>query len=102
MGMCQPTADHGNIIAWALRHGGVPAEVHLLKFDGEPAVLHFLFGGLTRGTPDIKPIGWDEFFAKFDLMGLKIVFDESPNFEILQDEKASIYRQGADQPVGPS
>ena len=102
LGMCRPTANHGDILAWALRHGGVPAEVNPMKFDSEPSVLRFLFEGLTAGTPEIRPIGWDEFFAKFDLMGLKMVFDDSPDFEILQDEKASIYRRGANQPVGPS
>ena len=87
--MFGPTSDHGEILAWATRNGAVPAERIPLVFDGEPAVLHFLFGKSRSGVEGIRPIQWDAFFAQFDLLGLLIVFDDSPTFQILQDEKAS-------------
>ncbi len=90
--MFGPTSDHGEILAWALRHNAVPAEVVPRIFDSEPAILHFLFDTARKGSPEIRPISWDSFFVQFDLMHLVMVFDDSPTFEILQDETTSIYR----------
>lgn len=90
--MRRPTSDHGEIFAWASRHDAVPAEVIPRVFDSEPAILHFLFGKAKAGLPEIKPISWESFFAQFDLLGLVMVFDDSPTFEILQDESVSLYR----------
>ncbi len=88
-----PTTDHGEILAWATRHHAVPAEVLVLKFDGQPSILRFLFGNAHRGTPDIRPIGWDDFFARFDVLGLALVYDDSPSFQILQIEAESAYQK---------
>lgn len=81
-----PTADHREIRRWAERHDAVPAEIRLYKFDSQPSVLHFLFGPAKGGTAELRPISWEDFFARFDLMGLAMVFDETPFFEILQVE----------------
>lgn len=89
--MCDPTADHGEIMAWALQHGATPAEIMPRKFDREPSMLHFLFGDAGAAEPEIQPIAWEAFFAMFDLLGLKMTFDDSPSFELLQPRKASIY-----------
>ncbi len=91
--MCGPTSDHGEIFAWAHKHDAVPAEVRPRIFDSEPAILHFLFGSAKAGLPEIRPISWESFFAQFDLMGLAMVYDDSPTFQILQNETASIYRR---------
>ena len=90
--MFGPTSDHGEILAWATKHDAIPAEVIPRIFDSEPAILHFLFGNAKSGLPEIKPISWESFFIQFDLMKLAIVFDDSPTFEILQDERVSLYR----------
>ena len=90
--MCGPTSDHEVIVAWAKKHEAVPAEVTPRKFDSEPAILHFLFGKAKTGLPEIVPISWESFFAQFDLMGLVMVFDDTPTFEILHDDRPSIYR----------
>ena len=66
-----------------MRHAAVPAEVKLFKFDGEPSVLYILFGDARGGTPEIRPISWEDFFARFDLLGLSIVFDESPYYQFI-------------------
>ena len=90
--MFGPTSDHGEIVAWATKHHAVPAEVTPRIFDSEPAILHFLFGNAGKGLPEIKPISWESFFAQFDLMQLTMIFDDSPTFQILQDERISLYR----------
>ena len=91
-----PTCDHGEILAWAQRQGAVPAEVVPRKFDSEPSIMHFLFGRETAGTPEIHPITWEDFFARFDLLGLQIVFDESPYFELLQGPGGALHRRTSD------
>ncbi len=80
----------------ANRHNAVPAEVWVLKFDGEPAALRFLLGKGWEGTPDIRPIVWGNFFARFDLLGLALAYDDSPDFQILQIEAKSPYQRGPD------
>ncbi len=85
-----PTKDHDEIRFWAEAHDAVPAEIQPLRFDGEPSVLYFLIGDAKAGTPEIKPISWEDFFARFDLLGLSMVFDEqTPRFDIVRVEKAS-------------
>ncbi len=90
--MSGPTADHKEIQGWATRHNAHPAQKKPLTFDSEPALLHFVFGKDLE-TEEIRSITWDSFFAQFDLMGLQLVFDETPDFELLQIEKPSIFRK---------
>ncbi len=85
-----PTRDHDEIKQWALRHGAVPAEIRPLIFDSEPGILHFLMGTARTGTPELHPITWDDFFARFDLMELSFVYDErSPQFELVHVEQTA-------------
>ena len=86
-----PTRDHQAIRQWAARTGAVPAEVKPRKFDGEPSILYFLFGSAAKnGTPEIRPISWEDFFARFDLLDLSMVYDQtSSQFEIVRLEKSS-------------
>ena len=79
----RPTSNHAEIFDWAMRHAAVPAEAKLLKFDGEPSALYIMFGDARGGTPEIRPISWEDFFARFDLMELTIVFDDSPFYQLL-------------------
>ena len=81
-----PTSDHTEILRWAERHQAAPAEIKPFIFDSLPSVLYFIMGR-GGGTTELHPIAWEDFFARFDLMGLVMVFDETPNFEILQLEK---------------
>ena len=83
-----PTRDHNEIRLWAQKHNAVPAEVRLLKFDGEPSVLHFLMGAARSGTPELHPIQWADFFARFDLLGLAFAYDDrSSQFAIVHLDK---------------
>lgn len=79
-----PTRDHDQILDWAQRHGATPAQIYPLKFDGQPAILYFLIGGVTD-APDLHPITWDSFFAQFDLLELSFAYDDfSPRFSIVR------------------
>jgi len=83
-----PTRNHQEIRQWATRHHAVPAEVRIIKFDGEPAVLYFLMGEARKGTPELRPIDWEDFFARFDLLNLAFAYaDDSSQFAIVRIEK---------------
>lgn len=73
------TKDHGLILAWALEQDVVPAEVSQPFFDHEPSALRFLSGEAKSGTPELRPISWADFFARFDLMNLGLVIGEEPD-----------------------
>ena len=94
MAMSGPTTDHWEIRSWAEKHNAVPAEVlpHLL--DGEPATLRILAKEAVRDHTDVKLITWDEFFVKFDQLGLTFVYDDETagSHEILQVEERNPYR----------
>ena len=92
--MTGPTTDHAEILRWADSRGAVPAEIRPLKFDGEPAVLSFLFGDLGEQKGELGVISWEQFFALFDLMGLSLVYDNDDEYELLQIEAKSVYRFG--------
>ena len=85
-----PTCDHDEIRRWADSNDAVPAEIRPRVFDGTPALLYFLFGDAKAGTDDIKPITWEDFFARFDLLELSMAFvDDAPNFVIARVEPST-------------
>ena len=57
------TTDHTEIRSWAEQRGGVPATVKATKKKHAPGVLRLDF---EPKDPELEPISWDEFFAKFD------------------------------------
>ncbi len=83
-----PTSDHAEIRRWAEIFHATPAEVRPFVFDSMPSVMRFLSGeaGAT-GTAELRPITWNSFLARFDLLRLVMLYDdEEPTFTILQDE----------------
>ena len=85
-----PTRDHGQIREWAERHEAVPAQVRRLKFDGEPAILTFVFGDPDLTKPEVYAVTWEMFFAQFDLLKLSMAWDEeSTQFSIVKVEGRS-------------
>ena len=97
MSALSPTTNHEEIRAWATRHLAVPCEVLPHRVDGEPALLRFLFQEQARERLDVTLISWDEFFLKFDALGLTFVYEEGTreHHEILQMEEKSPYRPPA-------
>ena len=80
------TRDHEEIFAWATEHDAVPAEVRRPTFDHQPTALRFLSGEAKSGTPELCPISWEDFFARFDLMRLAVVFDyDVGDYEFVAD-----------------
>ena len=90
--MQKPITDHHAIRQWAESWQAVPAQRRPRKFDGEPAILTFLFGGKQELMEDVAEITWDHFFALFDLMGLAMVLPGGNVYELLQIEGKSPYR----------
>lgn len=82
--MIGPTMNHNEIRRWADSQNAKPAELHQNVFDSEPARLHFVFGDTSLPGDQLKMISWEQFFAVFDLLGLALVYDETPQFEFLE------------------
>lgn len=96
MPISEPTTDHSEIRHWALKHKAVPVEVLPDHVDSEPATLRFLLPEQSRHL-GFSQISWEEFFVKFDELGLTFVYDkDSTGYnEILQVESRSPYRNPA-------
>jgi hypothetical protein len=87
-----PTTDHEEIRRWAANHHAVPVEVAIQSYDGRPARLRFTYGKPSAAQNDLRPISWDSFFAVFDLLGLALVYNDTPRYELLQIEHKSTRR----------
>ncbi len=93
MQMSSPTRDHREIRAWAQKQGIVPVEVMPERVDHEPGRLSLVpAASLTAEIKDAL-ITWEDFFAKFDLMGLACVYDTGVSGfnQILQTQGKSPY-----------
>jgi hypothetical protein len=72
----QATTDHETIRQWVEERGGHPASVKGTERDSEGAgLLRIDFPGYS-GEQSLEPIGWDEFFEKFDEKKLALVYQE--------------------------
>jgi hypothetical protein len=67
------TTDHESIRRWAEERGGTPATVKRTKEGGEPGVLRFDF---EPRDESLEPIGWNEFFEKFDKEALAFLHQD--------------------------
>jgi hypothetical protein len=67
------TTDHRSIKHWAEERGGTPATVKKTKGDGEPGILRLDFEPRDEA---LEPIGWDDFFEKFDKEGLAFLHQD--------------------------
>ena len=96
MPVSEPTTDHTEIRHWAQKHNAVPVEVLPDHIDSEPATLRLVLTAQAK-SPELKQISWDEFFIKFDELGLTFVYDNGSTGynEILQVESRSPYRHPA-------
>ncbi len=59
------TTEHDEIRSWVEAHDGKPASVADTRDGDDAGVLRIDFPG-GAGAPDLEPISWDEWFAKFD------------------------------------
>ena len=69
--------DHAEIRRWAAARRAVPAEISG-KQDSHLPALRFMFLDGSANQPQLTPIAWEDFLAKFDLLGLVLLCDDDP------------------------
>src|SRR5438128_408306 len=74
-GSSKMTTDHDEIRAWAEARQGTPSCVRGTGDKGDVGLLRIDFPGFS-GEDTLQPIGWDEFFEKFDEQGLAMVYSD--------------------------
>ena len=94
MAMKGPTTNHEEIRCWAEARSAVPVEVLPRTVDSEPALLRLMIAAQAEDQSGVQIISWEEFFLKFDALGLTFVYadDSTGHNEILQIEEKSPYR----------
>ena len=95
-----PTTDHKEIRAWASRHKFLPVELLPQRVDHEPAMLQLMSATEVRSRKDVLVLAWDEFFARFDLLGLAFVYDDdhSNDNQLLQRDEQAPERKKTPRP----
>ena len=83
--MSRTTKDEQEILHWAARYEAHPVEKGPIKFDGEPAMLGFVFGEAPESEEFLRPLSWPQFFALFQVLGLALVYGDS-DYELLKVE----------------
>ena len=71
----QVTTDHDEIRKWAEERGAKPSCVRGTGNKGDVGMIRLDFPGYT-GEDSLQPIGWDEWFEKFDKNKLALVYQE--------------------------
>jgi hypothetical protein len=103
MPIAGPTTDHEEIRHWAEKHKAVPTEILPQHLNHEPLVLRMMLPQMAADYQNIRVLTWEEFFAKFDLLGLSFVYDRNSSGynELLQIDSRNPYRSNRDQPIDP-
>lgn len=94
MSIAGPTTNHDEIRGWAETHRAVPTEVLPEHLNHVPVILRMMLPQMAAERKDIRVISWEEFFLKFDLLGLTFVYEQDRGGynELLQIEDKSPYR----------
>jgi hypothetical protein len=100
MPLTGPTIDHHEIRSWAEEHRILPIESLPHVVDHEPSQLQLVFAKAIAGRPDWRLLSWEEFFCRFDLLGLAFVYDDAHSGynELLQREEKSPHISAAYRP----
>ncbi len=101
MPVAGPTTSHFEIRHWAATKNLVPAEIVEHSIDHNPAILQLLPFAQVSAHKELRSLTWEEFFIKFDALGLAFVYDNDSSgyHEILQIEEKSPYRHPEYRPV---
>jgi hypothetical protein len=70
--------DHDEIRRWAALCQAVPAEFSPGEQDSQLPNLRFMFLDGSPNQPQLTPIAWEDFLAKFDLLGLVLLCEDNP------------------------
>jgi hypothetical protein len=68
--------DHAEIRRWAASCQAVPAEVSTGEQDSQLPALRFMFLDGSANQPQLTPIAWEDFLAKFDSLGLVLLCED--------------------------
>ena len=68
--------DHDEIRQWAALCQAVPAEVSAGEQDSQLPSLRFMFLDGSPNQPQLTPIAWEDFLAKFDSLGLVLLCED--------------------------
>jgi|RhiMetdeSRZDD1v2_1073273.scaffolds.fasta_scaffold1929911_3 hypothetical protein len=71
------TTDHGAIRRWVEDQGGHPAVV--TGVEGEEGILRLDLPGYS-GQEFLQPVGWDEFFRRFDAQALAFEYEDEGRY----------------------
>ena len=74
----EATIDHRAIREWAHIHGAHPAERLPNRVDSEEPVLTLIFHRSAQLVDKVIPLTWEEFFERFDRLGLSFIGTEEP------------------------
>lgn len=81
MPLSRRITTHQEIREWAASCQAIPAEVSPGGEGGQSPNLQFMFLDGSPNQPEITPISWEDFFARFDLEGLVLACEEIPSGE---------------------
>ena len=70
------TTDHDEIRRWVEERGGHPASIKGTARDDEQAGLLRIDFPTGAGNPPLEPVGWEDFFKKFDEANLAMIYQE--------------------------
>lgn len=73
----RPTRDRSEIRAWADSKGIVPVNIEPNRVDAESASMSLLHKMTAEETAFVKEMTWEDFFVRFDLLKLTLVYDDS-------------------------
>jgi len=69
--------DHDELREWAESRGGKPAMVEGTGSKDDTGIIRLMFPHAPKhNDEDLKEIGWDEFFEKFDEAGLALIVQD--------------------------
>src|SRR5579884_2816561 len=75
MATSKTTRDHEEIRRWAEERGGKPSHVKSTESGEDIGILRIDFPGYS-GEGSLEPIGWDDWFEKFDERNLALLYQE--------------------------
>ena len=70
--------DHAEIRRWAASCQAVPAEISAGELASQLPALRFMFLDGSANQPQLTPIAWEDFLAKFDSLGLVLLCEDDP------------------------
>ncbi len=75
--MIGPTTNHREIQRWAAKYGAVPVEEPLAFEEEPPRQLSLIQVSIDRGYTGGRVLPWEEFFRRFDALGLVFVASDN-------------------------